>query len=221
MSKLVWDQIGDRLYETGVEQAAIFPMTKDGTYGTGAAWNGLTAITESPSGAEPTALYANDKKYVELMSAEEFGGTIEAYTYPDEFGACNGEAVLAKGIRLTQQSRMPFGLVYKSLIGNDTEGTKHGYKLTFVYNARVSPSEKSNNTVNDSPEAATLSWEFTTTPVEIAGFDPTSRIVINSTEIDADKLAAIEAIVYGSESEEARMILPDELITMMGDEAQG
>ena len=217
MSKLVWDQIGDRLYETGVEQAAIFPMTTGGTYGAGAAWNGLTAITESPSGAEPTALYANDKKYVELMSAEEFGGTIEAYTYPDEFAECNGEAILAKGIRLTQQARKPFGLVYKSLIGNDTEGTKHGYKLTFVYNARVSPSEKSNNTVNDSPEAATLSWEFTTTPVEISGFDPTSRIVIDSTEIDAEKLAAIEAIVYGSEAEEARMILPDELITMMSE----
>lgn len=221
MSKLVWDQIGDRRYETGVEQAAIFPMTKEGAYGAGAAWNGLTAITESPSGAEPTALYANDKKYVELMSAEEFGGTIEAYTYPDEFGACNGEAAIAKGVKVTQQARTPFGLVYKSLIGNDIEGTKYGYKLTFVYGARVSPSEKSNNTVNDSPEAATLSWEFTTTPVTIAGFDPTSRIVIDSTEIDADKLAAIEAIIYGSEESEPKMILPDELITMLGDEAQG
>lgn len=214
MSKLVWDQAGERLYETGVEQAAIYPITA-GKYGVGAAWNGLTAVTESPSGAEPTALYANDKKYLELMSVEEFGGTIEAYTYPKEFAACNGEGTLAAGIKVSQQTRIPFGLVYKTLIGNDTEGTKHGYKLHIVYGARVSPSEKANNTVNDSPEAATMSWEFTTTPVEIAGFDASSHLTIDSTEIDATKLAEIEAIVYGSADAEPRLPLPDEIVTLM------
>lgn len=218
MSKLVWDQVGERTYETGVEQAAIFPVAAGGAYGNGAAWNGLTAVTESPSGAEPTALYANNKKYVELMSAEEFGGTIEAYTYPDEFAACNGEADLVKGVKLSQQTRKLFGMVYKTLIGNDTEGTKHGYKLNIVYNARVSPSEKANNSVNDSPEASTLSWEFTTTPVDIAGFDPTSKITIDSTEVDAEKLKALEAIIYGSEDAEPRLPLPDEIATVMGDE---
>lgn len=216
MSKLVWDQTGEKLYETGVEQAAMYKMGSDGTYGAGEAWNGLTGVTESPSGAEPTALWANDHKYLELRSAEEFGGTIEAYTFPEGFNECNGAVSIAKGVRLTQQVRKPFGLVYKSLIGNDTEGTKHGYNLNIVYNAVASPSEKANTSISDSPEAATLSWEFTTTPVSIPGYDPCAHIVINSTEIDADKLAAIEAILYGSDSEEARMILPDELITLMG-----
>lgn len=221
MAKLIWDQVGERLYETGVEQGAIFPVGAGGVYGTGAAWNGLTGVTESPSGAEPTALYANDKKYAELMSAEEFGGTIEAYTYPDEFAECNGEKELAKGVRLTQQTRKAFGLVYKSLIGNDTEGTKYGYKLHIVYGARVKPSEKTNTTVNDSPEANTMSWEFTTTPVEVEGFDPTAHIAINSTEVDAAKLKALEAIIYGSESEEPRLPLPSEIATIMGEVAAG
>ena len=216
--KLVWDQIGERLYETGVEQAAIYPMAGT-TYGIGEAWNGLTAITESPSGAEPSPLYANDKKYVELMSTEEFGGTIEAYTYPDGFAECNGEKTVVKGLRISQQTRKPFGLVYKSLIGNDTEGTKYGYKLHIVYNARVSPSEKSNNTVNDSPEAATMSWTFTTTPVEVAGFDPTSHLIIDSTDADSAKLKALEAILYGSEAEEPRLPLPDEVATVLGEAA--
>lgn len=217
MAKLEWDKIGERLYETGVEQAAIYPMNGT-TYGDGAAWNGLTAITESPSGAEPSPLYANDKKYVELMSAEEFGGTIEAYTYPDEFAECNGEKTVAKGLKIAQQTRKPFGLVYKSLIGNDTEGTKHGYKLHIVYNAKVSPSEKSNNTVNDSPEAATMSWTFTTTPVTVAGSDPTSHLIINSTDADPAKLAALEAILYGSEEAEAKLPMPDEVIAALGEE---
>lgn len=223
MSKLVWDQLGERTYETGVEMGAIYPIVS-GAYSAGAAWNGLTAVTESPSGAEPTALYANNKKYVELMSKEEFGGTIEAYTYPDEFAACNGEGKLVAGIKITQQTRVPFGLVYKTLIGNDTEGTKHGYKLHIVYNCRVSPSEKANNTVNDSPEANTMSWEFTTTPVDVAGFDPTSHIVIDSRDIDAEKLKAIEAILYGSDDTEARILEPSEIIELMGEdsgEAQG
>lgn len=220
MAKLVWDQIGERLYETGVEQAAIYPMTGS-TYGAGAAWNGLTAITESPSGAEPSPLYANDKKYVELMSKEEFGGTIEAYTYPDEFAECNGEKSIAQGLKIGQQTRKLFGLVYKSLIGNDTEGTKYGYKLHIVYNARVSPSEKSNNTVNDSPEAATMSWTFSTTPVEIEGYDPTSHLIIDSTEADPEKLKALEAILYGSESEDAKLPMPNEIMTTLGVVAAG
>lgn len=215
MAKMKWDQLGERLYETGVEQAAIYPMTND-AYGAGEPWNGLTAITESPSGAEPSPLYANDKKYVELMSAEDFGGTIEAYTYPDGFAECNGERALAKGVHVGQQQRKLFALVYKTLIGNDTEGTKHGYKLHIVYNARVSPSEKSNNTVNDSPEAATMSWSFTTTPVAIEGFDASSHVSIDSTAADADKLAALEAILYGSDEEEPRLVMPDELVTLMG-----
>lgn len=220
MSKLVWDQIGERLYETGVEQAAIYPM-EGSEYGAGAAWNGLTAVTESPSGAEPSPLYANNKKYVELMSAEEFGGTIEAYTYPTEFAECNGEKSIAKGLRISQQARKLFGLVYKSLIGNDTEGTKYGYKLHIVYNARVSPSEKANNTVNESPEAVTMSWPFTTTPVSMEGYDPTSHLIIDSTEADADKLKALEGILYGSEEAEPRLPMPDEIATLLGEVAAG
>ena len=215
MSKLVWDQTGDRLYETGVEQRAIYPLTTSGTYGAGEAWNGLTAVTESPSGAEPTALYANDKKYVELTSAEEFGGTIEAYTYPKGFAACNGEIDVVAGLRLSQQSRKPFGLVYKTLIGNDTEGTKHGYKLNIVYGAKVSPSEQANNTVNDSPEAKTMSWEFTTTPVEVAGFDPTAHLIIDSTEVEKTKLEALEAILYGADEVDPRLPLPSEIVTLL------
>lgn len=222
MSKLTWDQVGERLYETGVEQGAIYPMTTSGTYGAGEAWNGLTAVTESPSGAEPTALYANDKKYVELTSAEEFGGTIEAYTYPKGFAVCNGEADVVAGLRLSQQSRKPFGLVYKTLIGNDTEGTKHGYKLHIVYGAKVSPSEQANNTVNDSPEAKTMSWEFTTTPVEVAGFDPTAHLVIDSTEVEKTKLEALEAILYGANETDPRLPLPSEIVTLLKtDQAAG
>lgn len=215
MSKLVWDQTGTRLYETGVEQAAIFPM-QGSTYGAGEAWNGLTAVTESPSGAEKTALWANNKKYGELISAEEFGGTIEAYTYPDGFAECNGEKKIAQGVTAGQQTRKPFGLVYKTLIGNDTEGIKHGYKLHFVYNATVSPSEKANNTVNESPEAGTMSWEFSTTPVEVEGCDPSAHITINSTDCDEAKLKAVEDAVYGSESGEPKMLLPDEIVAIVG-----
>ena len=221
MSKLVWDNIGERLYETGVEQAAIYPMGDGNVYGAGAAWNGLTAVTESPSGAEPSPLYANNSKYVELMSAEEFGGSIEAYTYPAEFSECNGEKAIAKGLRIGQQARRLFALVYKTLIGNDTEGTKYGYKLHIVYNARVSPSEKSNNTVNDSPEAATMSWEFSTTPMNIEGHDPTSHLIIDSTEADPTKLAELEAILYGSEESEPRLAMPDEIVTLLGTASAG
>lgn len=216
MAKMVWDQLGERLFETGVEQVAIYPMGTDGQYGAGAPWNGITAVNESPSGAESTPLYANDKKYGELTSAEEFGGTIEAYMYPDEFGECNGEKEVVPGFTIGQQTRKPFCLVYKTLIGNDTEGIKHGYKLNVVYNAKVTPSEKTNNTVNDSPEAGTMSWEFTTTPVEIEGYDASAKLTFNSTTIDASKLEQLEAKLYGSESEEAAILMPDEIITLIG-----
>lgn len=214
MSKLVWDQTGDRLYETGVKQGVLY-VQEAGAYPKGVAWNGLTAVTESPSGAEATALYADDIKYLNLMSAEEFGATIEAYTYPDEFAACNGEAELAGGVLLGQQKRKAFGLCYRTTVGNDTDGNDHGYKLHIIYGAMAAPSEKAYATINDSPEAITFSWELTTTPVAVNGFKPTASIVIDSTKADETKLAALEAVLYGSESEEARLPLPDEIATMM------
>ena len=213
MSKLVWDQVGERLYETGVEMAAIYPIT-GGNYGAGAAWNGLTAVTESPSGAEPTALYANDKKYVELMSAEEFGGTIEAYTYPDEFEQCDGSAELADGVVIGQQARKAFGLCYRTIVGNDVQGNDFGYKLHLIYGATAAPSEKAYATVNDSPEAVTFSWEVTCTPVEVAGFKPTATVVIDSRKVEPEKLAALEAKLYGDESTEAQLPLPAEIAAM-------
>lgn len=220
MSKLVWDQAGQRTYETGVEQGALY-LLESGAYSGGEAWNGLISVTESPSGAEPTALYANDSKYLELMSNEEFGGTIEAYTYPDGFAQCNGALELATGVLINQQTRHTFGLVYKTLLGNDEKGNDYGYKLHLVYGAKVSPSEKANTTVNDSPEALTLSWEFSTTPVSVSGFKPTSHLEISSVTADATKLAALEAILYGSDSDDARLPLPDEVATLMGDSAEG
>lgn len=215
MSKLVWDETGKRYYETGVEKGVLFPQSEGSTYGTGVAWNGLTGVTESPSGAEPTNLYANDNKYGVLMSAEEFGGTIEAYTFPDEWAACDGSAELVKGVKVNQQSRKPFGLAYRSLIGNDTDGTKHGYILHLVYGATASPSEKTRATVNDSPEAMTMSWEFSTTPVNVTGMQPTSHIEIDSRTADTTKLKALEDILYGGEEAEPRLPLPDEIKTLM------
>ena len=213
MSKLVWDQIGERFYETGVKNGVLYVM--EGTsYGKGVAWNGLTAVTESPSGAEATPLYADDVKYLNLTSNEEFGGTIEAYTYPDEFKACNGETELAAGIVIGQQPRKAFGFCYRTILGNDTEENAHGYKLHLVYNAKAATSEKAYATINDSPEAITFSWEFTTTPIEVEGHKPTSIITIDSTKVDADKLAALEAKLYGSESEEPTLPLPAEIATM-------
>lgn len=214
MSKLVWDATGERYYETGVKNGVLYIPTA-GVYDKGVAWNGLTAVTESPSGAEATALYADDMKYLNLYSAEEFGATIEAYTYPDEFAACDGSAELAKGVLIGQQKRTPFGLCYKTTIGNDTDGNDHGYKLHIIYGAMASPSEKAYATINDSPEAITFSWEVTTTPVTVAGFKPTSYIVIDSTKVDSTKLTALEGILYGSESAEARLPLPDEIKTLM------
>lgn len=215
MPQLVWDQVGERVYETGVEKGVIYPQVGS-AYPAGAAWNGLVSITESPSGAEATKLWANDAKYGELLSNEEFGGTIEAYTYPDEFAECNGEKELVAGVKIKMQPRTAFGLSYVNLLGNDTEGTAYGYKLHLVYGAKAAPSEKTNTTVNDSPEAQTMSWEFSTTPVAVAGFKPTSHIEIDSTAVDASKLKALEDILYGGAEEEARLPLPDEVKTILG-----
>lgn len=213
MSKLVWDQSGERFYETGVKNGVLYIPTS-GVYSKGVAWNGLTAVTESPSGAEPTALYADDIKYLSLMSAEEFGATIEAYTYPEEFGECDGSASLAAGVSIGQQARKTFGLSYKTTIGNDVDGNEHGYKLHLIYGCLAAPSEKAYATINDSPEAITFSWEVTTTPVNVTGHKPTACITIDSTKADPTKLATLEAKLYGSESTEASLPLPDEIAAM-------
>lgn len=215
MSKLVWDQVGERLYETGTKKGVLYPF-EGNAYAKGVAWNGLTAVTESPSGAEATAIYADDIKYLNLRSAEEFGATIEAYTYPDEFAECDGSAYIAPGIKIGQQKRKMFGFSYTTTLGNDTEGDEHGYKIHLVYGATASPSEKSYQTINDSPEAITFSWEVATTPVEVKGFKPTATLEIDSTKVDADKLKALEDILYGSENAEPRLPLPDEVVTLVG-----
>ncbi len=215
MSKLVWDNTGERFYETGVKNGVLYPQVS-GAYPKGVVWNGLTAVTESPSGAEATPLYADDIKYLNLMSNEEFGGTIEAYTYPDEFAECDGSAALATGVYIGQQARKAFGFSYRTVLGNDVDNNDYGYKLHLVYGALAAPSEKAYATINDSPEAITFSWEFTTTPVNVTGFKPTASITIDSTKVDAEKLAALEAILYGTESEEARLPLPDEVAELMG-----
>lgn len=216
MAKLVWDAIGARYYETGVDRGVVYPQDSKGEYPQGEAWNGLISSTISPSGAEPTALWANNHKYNNLMSAEEVGGTIEAYTYPDSFAKCNGEVEAAKGVRFGQQKRVPFGFTFRNIIGNDTEGNAYGYKIHIIYGATASPSENANTSVNDSPEAKTMSWEYTTTPVEVEDYDPVSHIEIDSTTTDEAKLKALEDILYGTESEEPRLPLPAEIVTLMG-----
>ena len=217
MPKILWDQTGERFYETGVSKGVLYPFAS-GKYDKGVAWNGLTAVTESPSGAEATPLYADNIKYLNLVSAEEFGATIEAYTYPDEFAECNGEVALTTGVSIGQQPRKTFGMSYVTKLGND-ENSELGYKIHIIYGALAAPSEKAYNTVNDNPEAITFSWEVTTTPVEVTGFKPTAYVVIDSTKVDASKLAALEAKLYGNESEEATLPLPDEIVTIVG--AQG
>ena len=220
MSRLTWDNNGERLYETGVKQGVLYPIQTNGSYSNGVAWNGLTAVTESPSGAEATALYADDIKYLNLMSNEEFSATIEAYTYPDEFAECDGSASLADGVTIGQQKRKTFGLCYRTSLGNDVDGNDYGYKLHLVYGCLAAPSEKAYATINDSPEAITFSWEVSTTPVSVAGFKPTSQITIDSTKADKAKLAALEDILYGKDGAEAenagpRLPLPDEIKTLM------
>lgn len=217
MSKIVWDKTGERFYETGVKNGVLYIPT-GGVYSKGVAWNGLTAVTESPSGAEATPLYADDIKYLNLMSNEEFGATIEAYTYPDEFAECDGSASIATGVMIGQQNRKTFGLSYRTALGNDTVGNDYGYKLHLIYGALAAPSEKGYATINDSPEAITFSWEVTTTPVSVTGFKPTASITIDSTKADPAKLAALEKILYGSDdapATEPRLPLPDEIATLM------
>lgn len=214
MAKLIWDKTGERTYETGIKKGVLYVQAA-GAYPTGVAWNGLTAVTESPSGAESTPIYADDIKYLNLVSAEEFGATIEAYTYPDAFAECDGSAELAVGVRIGQQTRKTFGLAYQTTIGNDTEGEAHGYKLHIIYGAQAAPSEKAYASINDSPEAITFSWELTTTPEVVAGHKPTASIVIDSTKVDATKLAALETILFGGEGAvTARLPLPSEIATL-------
>lgn len=214
MPRLTWDDLGKRFYETGVKQGVLYPQV-GGAYPKGVAWNGLTAVTESPSGAEPTPLYADDIKYLELTSNEEFGCTIEAYTYPDEFKVCNGEATLVEGVTIGQQTRVPFGFCYKTVLGNDEKKNDYGYKLHLVYGATASVSEKAFQTINDSPEAITFSWEVTTTPVAVKGFKPTAILTIDSTTIAAEKLTALEDILYGKDEAQARLPLPDEIAELV------
>lgn len=222
-AKIVWDKSGEKIYETGVKNGVLYPQV-NGAYPEGVAWNGLTAVTESPSGAEATPLYADDIKYLNLYSAEEFGATIECYTYPKEFEKCDGSAEIATGVSIGQQTRQAFGMSYKTTVGNDTEGAKYGYKLHLIYGATASPSEKAYATISDSPEAITFSYEVTTTPVNVSGFNPTASIVIDSTKVPADKLKELEEILYGKNptSEGAddgvapRLPLPDEIVSIVG-----
>ena len=211
MAKLVFDESGKRFYETGVSKGVLYVQDASGAYPQGVAWNGLTAVNEAPSGAEATPLYADDIKYLELRSAEEFGATIEAYTYPDEFEQCDGSAELAEGVVIGQQARKAFGLCYRTIVGNDVQGNDFGYKLHLIYGATAAPSEKAYATVNDSPEAVTFSWEVTSTPVEVPGFKASASIVIDSTKVNEEKLAALEAKLYGDESTEAMLPLPAEI----------
>ena len=227
MSRIVWDKTGERYYETGVKQGVLYPIQNDGKYTKGVAWNGLTAVTESPSGAEATPLYADDIKYLNLISNEEFGCTIEAYTYPDEFAECDGSAALAAGVMIGQQNRKIFGLSYRTAFGNDVDGTNHGYKLHLIYGCQAAPSEKAYATINDSPEAITFSWEVTTTPVSVTGFKPTSQITIDSTKVKPEKLTALEDILYGKdavsggagggEAVDPRLPLPDEIAALFSE----
>ena len=219
--KLKWDQIGEKTYETGVDRGVLFPSGDDGKYTKGVPWNGLISLSENPSGAEPSPMYADNIKYLNLMSTEEFGASIEAYTYPDEFAACDGSAEIAKGVTIGQQSRKLFGLSYRTVLGNDVKNNDFGYKIHLIYGGLASPSSKAYQTTNDSPEAITFSWEISTTSVEVTGFKPTASLTIDSTKVDADKLKALEDILYGTEAEEARLPLPNEIIELVGETIVG
>lgn len=212
---LKWDQAGERLYETGVDRGVLFPTNEEGKYGDAAAWNGLSAVNENPTGAEPNPLYADNVKYLELMSVEEFGCGIECYTYPDEFKPCIGEVELAPGVYATQQTRLPFGFSYRTLIGNDVKGTDFGYKIHLVYGAKASVSERANATINESPEAMTMSYDITTTPVAVTGAKPLAHLVIDSTKCSADKLAALEEMLYGTGETKGKLPMPDEVVAML------
>lgn len=214
MAKLVWDAIGEKLYESGVDHGVLYPISS-GAYPLGVVWNGLTSVSESPEGGDENAFYADNIKYGSLRGTEDFGGTIEAYTYPKEFEECDGSAEVADGVVIGQQVRKTFGMSYRTLIGNDEDNLEHGYKLHLVWGATCSPSEKSYETINDSPEAITFSWEFKTVPVPVTGWKPISVMVIDSTKADAAKLAALEEILYGGDGTDARLPLPDEIVTLM------
>jgi hypothetical protein len=214
MSKLTWDVVGERLYETGVKQGVLYPQAAGGDYPLGIAWNGLSGITESPSGAEASPIYADDTKYLNLISAEEFGATIEAYTYPDEFAECDGSGALAVGVAIGQQSRKSFGLAYRTTLGNDIDGEAYGYKLHLIYGALAAPSEKGYATINDSPEAITFSWEVSTTPVAVSGFKPTASLTIDSTKVAANTLATLEDMLYGTVNAVPYLPLPDAIAAL-------
>lgn len=218
MAKLVWDQVGERLYETGTDHGVVYPQDANGAYPVGYAWNGLTAVSESPSGAEPTDLWADNIKYLSIRSAEEFGATIEAYTYPDEFAVLDGSAELTDGVMIGQQTRKAFGFSYRTRLGNDIKFEEYGYKLHLLYGCTVSPSEKAYQTINDSPEAITFSWEMTTTPVAVTGHKPTATLTIDSSKFTGEKaakLAALEDVLYGTEQNEPRLPLPDEVLSIL------
>lgn len=225
MSKLVWDAPGEKLFETGVDHAVLYPLAANGEYTPGVAWNGITSVAETPEGAEPESQYADNIKYLTLMSAEDLNGTIEAYTYPDEWAQCDGSAELSKGVMIGQQTRKTFGLCYRTKIGNDVDGQDHGYKLHLLYGAKASPSERTYETMNDSPEPIAFSWEYETTPVPVTNHAPTALVTIDSTKVDATKLAALEDILYGTDAEgdggtatDPRLPLPDEIAAMLAGE---
>ena len=215
MSKIVWDETGKHFFETGIKNGVLYPQDSMGKYPKGVAWNGLTSVTESPGGADPSDIYADDDKYLTLRAKETFGGTIEAYTSPDEFGVCDGTAELAPGVYIGQQARKAFGLCYRTAVGNDVDGTDHGYKLHLVYGATASPAQKAYSTINESPEAMTLSWEFTTTPVKVTGHKPTALLVIDSRNVDPGVMTKIEKVLYGDESKEASLPSPDEILALI------
>ena len=215
MARLIWDEVGQRFFETGVKNGVLYVQDNDGSYKNGVVWNGLTAVTESPSGAEETPLYADDVKYLTLRSAEEFGATVEAYTYPEEFEQCDGSATIANGVTIGQQARRAFGLCYRTSVGNDIQGQNFSYKLHLIYGCTVAPSEKSYSTINDNPEAITFSWELSTVPVPVDGFSPTASLVIDASKVDEGKMALLEDALFGDESNEAKLLLPNEIMEML------
>ena len=217
MARLIWDEVGQRFFETGVKNGVLYVQDNDGSYKNGVVWNGLTAVTESPSGAEETPLYADDVKYLTLRSAEEFGATVEAYTYPEEFEQCDGSAAIAAGVTIGQQARRAFGLCYRTSVGNDIQGQNFSYKLHLIYGCTVAPSEKSYSTINDNPEAITFSWELSTVPVPVDGFSPTASLVIDASKVDEGKMQLLEDALFGDEQNEAKLLLPNEIMEMLSD----
>ena len=215
MARLIWDEVGQRFFETGVKNGVLYVQDNDGSYKNGVVWNGLTAVTESPSGAEETPLYADDVKYLTLRSAEEFGATVEAYTYPEEFEQCDGSASIAAGVTIGQQARRAFGLCYRTSVGNDIQGQNYSYKIHLIYGCTVAPSEKSYSTINDNPEAITFSWELSTVPVPVDGFSPTASLVIDASKVDEGKMQLLEDALFGDESNEAKLLLPNEIMEML------